>query len=146
MDVELSSQCRMPCFLWLAKRRCPAGFHGRVPVSLEAHIERQSTDSTFFREDTELPSGSKDAFSIYDALLIVSPALRDILVQFNIGDTQLIEEPIYEDEAGTPSGLPNHYVLNVHQPRETLIPELSENIEQSTPEGQSAQVTTYSGF
>ena len=42
--------------------------------------------------------------------------------------------------------LPNHYVLNVHQPRETLIPELSENIEQSTPEGQSAQVTTYSGF
>ena len=42
---------------------------------------------------------------------------------------QLFEVPICADEDGTPTDLPNHYVLNVYGSKEALIPELSENIE-----------------
>lgn len=64
-----------------------------------------------------------------DGIPIVSPARRDVLVQFDLGQTQLFEVPICADEAGTPSGLSNHFALNVHAPEDTVIVELSDNIE-----------------
>ncbi|MDA8587129.1 hypothetical protein N9L47_12855 [Rhodobacteraceae bacterium] len=92
----------------------------------------------FFEEANNIPPKVTDAFTIIGGLMIISQAFRDVLVQFNIGETQLIEVPIYADENGTPSGSPNHFVLNVHHSRNTLIPELSENIEQPIPYGKTA--------
>ena len=72
-----------------------------------------SPKSLFFEGANKIPPKVTDAFTIMDGLMIVSQTFRDVLVQFNIGETQLIEVPIYADENGTPSGLPNHFVLNV---------------------------------
>ncbi len=91
----------------------------------------------YFESDRSIPKSAQDAFKIIGGVLVISPDLRDVLVQFDIGDTQLFEVPIHADEDGTPSGLPNHYVLNVHAPKETVIPELSENIKQIIPFGKT---------
>lgn len=85
-----------------------------------------------FRRHKKIPASQKDAFMVVNGVLVVSQALRDILVQFNIGETQLFEVPIHADDKGTPSGLPNHFVLNVHHHRPTLIVEKSLRIEQPT--------------
>ena len=71
----------------------------------------------------------EDAFLIYGPFAVISPAMRDVLVQFDIGDTQLFEVPVFEKDRETPADVPNHYTLNVHAPKDTLIAELSENIE-----------------
>ena len=92
----------------------------------------------YFGRAKKIPPKVTDAFTIIGGLMIISQAFRDVLVQFNIGETQLIEVPIYADENGTPSGLPNHFVLNVHHPRSTLVQELSENIEQQIPYGETS--------
>ena len=92
--------------------------------------ESQGPASIFFRDKREIPVRIKDAFRITDALFVISPKFHGVLTQFNIGDTQLFEVPIYQDKEGTPSDLPNHYVMNVHAPVETLIPELSTDIRQ----------------
>lgn len=88
-----------------------------------------SPKSIFFARHDKIPSGLKDAFKIKDGLRVISPALRDVLVQFDMDGVQLFEVPIHADETGAPSGLPNHYVLNIYGGKDALIPELSENIE-----------------
>lgn len=94
-------------------------------------------EKIFPRRHKEIKSSLKDAFTIVGGILIISPALRDILVEFDLGQSQLFEVPICADESGTPSGLPNHYALNVHEPRRTVIIELSDNIERPISPGRT---------
>lgn len=83
----------------------------------------------FFEDDREIPSNTKDAFKIIGGLRVISPALHDVLVQFDMTGVQFFEVPILADKNGAISGLPNHYVLNVYGSKDALIPALSENIE-----------------
>lgn len=83
----------------------------------------------YFEAGSKLRLREKDAFKIIDGLLVISPELRDVLVQFDLGQTQLFEVPIYKNVKKKPSDLPNHFVLNVHAPKDTLLPELSEKYE-----------------
>ncbi|MGR3512437.1 MAG: imm11 family protein [Paracoccaceae bacterium] len=92
-------------------------------------VENDFPIGIYFSRSQSVPKATSDAFRIIDGLRVVSPALRDVLVQFAMDGVQLFEVPIYADESGTPSGLPNHCVLNVCGGKDALIPELSENIE-----------------
>lgn len=71
----------------------------------------------------------KDAYKIIDGLLLVSGDLFNLLNQFDMEGVQFFEVPIHADDKGTPTDLPNHYVLNIYGSKNALIPELSENIE-----------------
>jgi len=82
-----------------------------------------------YEDHQKVPAATADAFKINDGLRVISSALRDVLVQFDMTGVQLFEVPIFADKDGTPSGLPNHYVLNVYGSKDALIPELSENIQ-----------------
>ena len=65
-----------------------------------------------------------------DAILVCSPAFRDVLIRFDIGSSRLYEVPIYRDEKMTPSDLPPHYVLRVTEAKPgTFVPEESVNVE-----------------
>ncbi len=90
----------------------------------------------YFDRSKKIQNKNRDAFVIVGGVLVISKELRDVLVQFDLGNTQLFEVPIYADESVTPSGLPNHYVLNVNAPKDALIPELSENIKKPVLPGQ----------
>ncbi|WP_298495757.1 DUF1629 domain-containing protein [uncultured Maritimibacter sp.] len=92
----------------------------------------------YFDGQRKVPSGVRDAFKIIDGLQVISPALRDILVQFDMTGVQLFEVPILADLNGTSSGLPNHFVMNVYGTKNALIPELSENIERPIVDGETA--------
>ncbi|WP_349295771.1 DUF1629 domain-containing protein (plasmid) [Thioclava sp. 'Guangxiensis'] len=83
----------------------------------------------YFRRHRKVPSVARDAFLTIDGLQVISQALRDVLVQFDMTGVQLFEVPILADLNGAPSGLPNHFVMNVYGTKDALIPELSENIE-----------------
>ncbi len=84
----------------------------------------------FFARSRTVKASVKDAFGVRGPLWIISRELRDILVRFDIGRTQLFEVPIHADDRGTPSGLPNHYVLHVVEPKsDTVIVELSDKLE-----------------
>lgn len=93
--------------------------------------------SLYFDGSDELTKSTQDAFVVIGGLLIVSAALRELLLQFEIEGTQFFEVPIRADADGTQTGLPNHYVLNVTASKDALIPELSENIEKPIFYGQS---------
>lgn len=98
---------------------------------------KDAPERIFFEDDTAVKPTLKDAFTIIGGILIISPALRDVLVECDLGQSQLFEVPICADESGTPSGLPNHYALNVHEPRRTVIIELSDNIERPISPGRT---------
>ncbi|WP_349295670.1 hypothetical protein ABEB22_14340 (plasmid) [Thioclava sp. 'Guangxiensis'] len=83
----------------------------------------------YFDGQRNVPSSARDAFKTIDGLQVISSALRDILVQFDMTGVQLFEVPILADLNGAPSGLPNHFALNVYGTKDALIPGLSENIE-----------------
>lgn len=83
----------------------------------------------YFERHRKVPPATRDAFITIGGLRVISPALRDILVQYDLTGVQLFEVPILADLNGAPSGLPNHFVLNVYGSKDALIPELSENIE-----------------
>ncbi|MEM1352293.1 MAG: DUF1629 domain-containing protein [Pseudomonadota bacterium] len=91
-------------------------------------IEEGFPTALFFETSKKIPTATQDAFKIIDGLRVISPALHDILVQFDMDGVQFFEVPIHADEHGTPTDLPNHYVLNVYGAKNALIPELSENI------------------
>lgn len=85
----------------------------------------------FFDRHTAIPTATKDAFRIIGRLRVISRELLDVLVKFDMSGAQFFEVPIYADQNGAPSGLPNHYVLNVYGSKDVFIPELSVNIEKT---------------
>lgn len=115
-------------FDWTARGDKLAYIHAYLRDQALASPE-DAPERIFYEDSKSIKPAVKDVFRIIDAILIVSPALHDVLVRFDLGQTQLFEVPICADETGTPSGLPNHYALNVHAPKDTVIVELSEKIE-----------------
>ncbi|MEM9046156.1 MAG: DUF1629 domain-containing protein [Pseudomonadota bacterium] len=71
----------------------------------------------------------RDAFIITGGLIVISPCFRDVRTAFDLGQTQLFGVPIYQDEAGTPSPYPSHYLLHLMELRDCLVPEASENVQ-----------------
>lgn len=88
----------------------------------------QGPASLFLARDNKIPQAMKDAFKIIDGLMVISQETKDIFSQFDMDGVQFFEVPIGTDETGAPSGLANHYVLNVYGSKDALLPELSENI------------------
>lgn len=84
----------------------------------------------FHRDKKQISKTREHAFRIVGGVLVVSPAVRDVLTEFDLGATQLFEVPIYNNEKRKPSKYPPHYVLHVAETRPTFIPEASENVEQ----------------
>lgn len=76
-----------------------------------------------------------DAFRIYGPVNIISPAMRAVLLQFDIGDTQMSEVPILEKDRETHSGMPNYFTLNVNPSKDTLIVELSDAVKKPITPG-----------
>ncbi|WP_349295653.1 DUF1629 domain-containing protein (plasmid) [Thioclava sp. 'Guangxiensis'] len=91
----------------------------------------------YFDGQRKVPSTARDAFKTIDGLQVISQALHDVLVQFDMTGVQLFEVPILADLKGAPSGLPNHFVMNVYGTKDALIPELSENIEKPIYHGET---------
>lgn len=94
-----------------------------VPRSLEPRMQ----SARISRSDT-------DAFRIEDGVTIISPKLRDVLVQFDLGATRLAEVS-WINWDGTPSPRPPHYIFHVAETKPTLIADQSENIKQVAKAG-----------
>ena len=76
-----------------------------------------------------IPKTEEDAFRIGGGVTIISPKLRDVLVQFDLGATHLAKVSwINWDD--TPSPRPPHYIFHVAETKPTFIPEQSKNIKQ----------------
>lgn len=84
----------------------------------------------YFSQGTQVSQATKDAFISENGLMIVSPIIRDVLIQFDLGASQLIEVPVYRDMAGKPSRYPPHFVLHVMEHKSCFVPEASLNVEQ----------------
>ncbi|MGD1923415.1 MAG: hypothetical protein ACFB03_04405 [Paracoccaceae bacterium] len=99
-------------------------FHAREPVAAE-----EAPKYLFFHRDKKQISKTREhAFTIVGGVLVVSPAVCDVLTNFDLGATQLFEVPIYNNEKRKPSKYPPHYVLHVAETKPTFIPEASENV------------------
>lgn len=70
----------------------------------------------------------RDAFKITDAIVVVSPKLRDVLSQFDLGGSGLFEVPIYQSDKTTLSAYPPHYILHVSEAKDCFFPEASEGV------------------
>ena len=81
----------------------------------------------YFERDKKIPDKFKDAFLLGGSMAI-SKELRDVMLQFDLGQTQFFEVPIHADEHGTPTDLPNYFMMNVHAPKDTLIIEKSKDV------------------
>lgn len=81
------------------------------------------------RQDARINKTDADAFRIGGGFTIISPKLRDVLVQFDLGATHLAEVS-WVNWDNTPSPRPPHYILHVTETKPTLIPEKSKDIKQ----------------
>ena len=86
------------------------------------------------RKEARITKADADAFRIGGGVTIISPKLRDVLVQFDLGATHLAKVS-WINWDGTPSPRAPHYIFNVAETKPTLIPEQSENIEQVAKAG-----------
>ena len=70
-----------------------------------------------------------DLMMIINGLLVISEKFRDLLVGFDIGTTLVHEVPLYEhDQKTRRSG--RWFILHITANKKTVIPEMSENVEQ----------------
>ena len=82
------------------------------------------------RRSPKIPRSYQDAFKSIGAYITVSRKLRDVLVEFDLGRTQLFEVPIFGPDGRTPTEYPRHYILNVAETKNCFVPEASENVKQ----------------
>ncbi len=83
----------------------------------------------------QIKKSTPDAFCIFGGYLIISRKFRDVLMEFDLGASEFIELPIYEEDGTTPTKYPPHYLLHVKSTKPTLIPEESKNIKKPIPPG-----------
>ncbi|MEZ5752412.1 MAG: hypothetical protein R3D60_10735 [Paracoccaceae bacterium] len=113
---------------------CPGGFDSELAFSRASRRfqpvdDALAPDFLFFDSHKKIKASCRDAFQIVDAVLVCSPAFRDVLTRFDIGSSRLYEVPIYRDATKKPSDLPPHYVLRVTEAKPgTFVPEESVNI------------------
>ncbi|HSF95054.1 MAG TPA: DUF1629 domain-containing protein [Thermohalobaculum sp.] len=102
-------------------------------LSLYQRWEAWSNDCAptrlFFKEKGgKIPASCKDAFTIFDGLIVISRKFRDVLAGFELGRTRLIELPVYQSDGETPADIAPHYILNVTETKPCFVPEESENV------------------
>jgi len=91
--------------------------------------DSRAPEFLFFARRNTIKASCRDAFKIMDAVLVCSPAFRDVLTRFDIISSCLYEVPIYREATKKPSDLPPHYVLRVTEAKPgTFVPEKSVNI------------------
>ena len=86
------------------------------------------------QQSARISKTDEDAFRIGGGVTIISPKLRDVLVQFDLGATRLAKVS-WINWDGTPSPRPPHYIFHVAETKPTLIPDQSENIKQVAKAG-----------
>lgn len=125
-NISLDNFCHIDDKTELLKRK-------RVYQRWELWSGDYVPDYLFFAQyrPSKIPAAYCDAFKIIDAYITVSPKLRDVLVQFDLGKTRLFEVPIFETDGKTPSPYPPHYILNIAETKTCFVPEQSENVEQA---------------
>lgn len=84
----------------------------------------------YYLRDRKINPARADVFLSADGLMVVSPRVRDLLMQFDLGKTQLYKMPIYKSEKREPTPYPPHYLLHVQERKDTFLPEESENVKQ----------------
>ena len=70
-----------------------------------------------------------DAFKA-GGFFFLSTALRDVLSEFDLGATWMLELPVYKDLNKTPSQFPPFHLLHVCETKEGFLPEQSTGIRQ----------------
>ena len=80
-------------------------------------------------DDTvKVPKGSQDAFKVIDGLLVVSSKVRDVLMQFEIGASHLVEVPIYTTPTLEKQLDGPFFLLHVSEQRDCFVPEESDKV------------------
>lgn len=89
-------------------------------------------DSIFFdapNHKEDYKNKTPDLFMIEGGVLITSEKFRDLLVGFDMGTTLIHEVPLYEfDQKTRRPG--RWFILHITANKKTVIPEMSENVEQ----------------
>jgi len=93
----------------------------------EEHIERSALPEAAYVIDEKRWSRQKDLFAV-DGFYAVKGKLAEILKQFDLGGTDLVEFPIYQADKTTQLPGP-YYFLNLGSQKNCLRPELSTNLE-----------------
>ncbi|MEO0623282.1 MAG: DUF1629 domain-containing protein [Pseudomonadota bacterium] len=93
-------------------------------------LEKSPKSIYYAKSRVRIPDRYRHAFKIWNGLLVISPKLRDVLIQFHLGKTALFEVPILQADGETPSDYPPHYILHVAETRDCFVPEASENVRQ----------------
>ena len=84
-----------------------------------------------------IPASYRDAFKIAGGYIVISRKFRDVLAEFELGKTRLIELQLYQSDGETPSDTPPHYILNVAETKPCFVPEESENVKRFVQWGEA---------
>lgn len=93
-------------------------------------LEGRCPTYMYFSRGTSIAEPTKDAFTTIGGLMVVSPKVRDVMAQFDLGANRLIEVPVCKNIDGVPSKFPPHFVLHVVERKSCFVPEASINVEQ----------------
>ena len=127
----------MDCVMTLNERKDRIIFNDHY-LRWEPDDRPNAPEHLFFSKGTnKIKASARDAFQILNGYVVISPKFRDLLRQFDLGSTRLIEVPIYRSDGKTLADFPPHYVLHVTETKPTLIPEESKNIKRPIPPGAS---------
>lgn len=69
-------------------------------------LEKSPKSIYYAKNRVRIPDRYGHAFKIWNGLLVISPKLRDVLIQFDLGRTALFEVPILQADGETPSDYP----------------------------------------
>lgn len=108
----------------------------RAHKGLRSVDARDVPEYLYFFRDRKINPARADVFLSTDGLIVVSPRVRDILVQFDLGKTRLFEVPIYKSEKKEPTKYPPHYLLHVMEHKDTFLSSESENVKQFVVAGE----------
>ncbi|MEO0621418.1 MAG: DUF1629 domain-containing protein [Pseudomonadota bacterium] len=100
-------------------------------------VPRENAPLSLFgaRSRLRFPDRCRHAFKVFGGFLVISPKLRDVLIQFDLGRTALFEVPILQADGETPSDYPPHYILHVAETRDCFVPEASDHVRQFVQHG-----------
>ena len=92
-------------------------------------------DYVFFKyrdHKEDYKSKTPDLIMIEGGLLLISEKFRDLLADFDMGTSLIHEVPLYENDQKTlrPG---RWFILHITANKQTVIPELSENVERVAP-------------
>ncbi len=86
-------------------------------------IEPQDAPSAFrMPQGSKIKASRRDAFLTVGRLVLVSPKLRDVLIDFDMGKNQFFEVPVHH---ASRLNYPNHFILNVIEKKNSFLPEHS---------------------